>query len=54
MNGKLRDRIVMPVDVNEEDAKAAALASENVIAYLEGKTPRKVIYVPGRLVNIVI
>ncbi|QRN84422.1 leucine--tRNA ligase [Chloroflexota bacterium] len=54
VNGKLRDRIVMPVDVKEEDAKAAALASENVIAYLEGKAPRKVIYVPGRLVNIVI
>ncbi|MBG0788441.1 MAG: leucine--tRNA ligase, partial [Anaerolineaceae bacterium] len=54
VNGKLRDRIMMPVDVKEEDAKAAALASENVIAYLEGKTPRKVIYVPGRLVNIVI
>ncbi len=47
VNGKLRDRIVMPVDVNEEDAKAAALASENVIAYLEGKTPRKVIMCPA-------
>ena len=54
VNGKLRDRLVMPVDVKAEDAKAAALASENVIAYLEGKTPRKVIYVPGRLVNIVV
>ena len=54
VNGKLRDRIVLPVDVKDEDAKAAALASENVIAYLEGKTPRKVIYVPGRLVNIVV
>lgn len=53
VNGKLRDRLVLPADVSEEDAKAAALASENVIAFLEGKLPRKVIYVPGRLVNIV-
>jgi leucyl-tRNA synthetase len=54
VNGKLRDRLVMPVDVSEADAKAAALSSENVIAFLEGKEPRKVIYVPGRLVNIVV
>ena len=54
VNGKLRDRLVVPVDIKEDDAKAAALASENVIAFLEGKEPRKVIYVPGRLVNIVI
>jgi leucyl-tRNA synthetase len=54
VNGKLRDRLVVPVNINKEDAKAAALASENVIAYLDGKTPKKVIYVPGRLVNIVV
>ena len=53
VNGKLRDRLVLPADISEADAKAAALASENVIAFLEGKAPRKVIYVPGRLVNIV-
>ena len=54
VNGKLRDRLTMPANVGEEVAKEAALASENVQNYLEGKTPRKVIYVPGRLVNIVI
>jgi len=54
VNGKLRDRLTMPVNISEEAAKQAALASENVQSYLEGKTPRKVIYVPGRLVNIVI
>ena len=54
VNGKLRDRLVVQVDIKEDDAKAAALASENVIAFLEGKEPRKVIYVPGRLVNIVV
>jgi leucyl-tRNA synthetase len=54
LNGKVRDRIVVPVDVSEEDAKKAALTSEAIIRALEGKEPRQVIYVKGRLVNIVI
>ena len=54
VNGKVRDRIQVPVDMAEEDAKAAALASEAVRKFLDGKAPRKVILVPGKLVNIVI
>ncbi len=54
VNGKLRDRLVVPVDIDEEAAKKAALESENVQNYLDGKEPRKIIYVPGRLVNIVV
>lgn len=54
VNGKLRDRIIVPVDISQEDAKAAALSSENVVRFLEGQKPRKVIVVPGRLVNIVL
>ncbi len=54
INGKLRDRLVVPAGITEEAAKAFALESDNVQGYLEGKAPRKVIYVPGRLVNIVI
>jgi leucyl-tRNA synthetase len=54
VNGKLRDRLTVPADISEGDAKQAALESENVASYLEGSEPRKVIYVPGRLVNIVI
>ncbi len=54
VNGKLRDRITLPANVGEEQAKAAALESENVQHFLEGKPPKKVIYVPGRLVNIVV
>ena len=54
VNGKLRDRLTVPADIGEDQAKQAALGSENVAPYLEGKTPKKVIYVPGRLVNIVI
>lgn len=53
VDGKLRDRIEVPVGISEEDAKAQALASDKVQKYLEGKTPRKVVVVPGRLVNIV-
>jgi leucyl-tRNA synthetase len=54
VNGKLRDRLTVPINISEEQAKQAALESENVCKYLEGKTPKKVIYVPGRLVNIVV
>lgn len=54
VNGKLRDRITVPADVSEEDAKETALASEVAQRFIRGKEPRKVIYVPGRLVNIVV
>jgi leucyl-tRNA synthetase len=54
VNGKLRHRITVPVDISEADAKFAALNSEVTQKLLSGKTPRKVIVVPGKLVNIVI
>jgi leucyl-tRNA synthetase len=54
VNGKLRDRITVAADISEEDAKATALASGIAQKFIEGKEPRKVIYVPGRLVNIVV
>ena len=54
VNGKLRDRITLPADVTEHDAKAAALGSETVLKFLDGKPPRQVIYVAGRLINIVV
>jgi leucyl-tRNA synthetase len=53
VNGKLRDRIVVPAEIEDEDARKAALASPAVIKYLEGREPKKVIVVPGKLVNIV-
>jgi leucyl-tRNA synthetase len=53
VNGKVRDRITVPVDVSDEIAKAMALASEAVQRHLEGRIPKKVIVVPGKLVNIV-
>ena len=54
VNGKLRDRISVPIDIGEQEAKELALSSEAVSKYLQGKPPRKVILVPGKLVNIVI
>ncbi len=54
VNGKVRDRITVPADISEDKAKQAALASEAVIRFLEGKQPRQVIYIAGRLVNIVV
>jgi leucyl-tRNA synthetase len=53
IDGKLRDRIMVSANITEQDAKTAALESEVVKKFLEGKTPRKVIVVPRRLVNIV-
>ncbi len=54
VNGRLRDRIEVPASVSEEDAKAVALESERVRNYTEGKEVRRVVYVPGRLVNVVV
>jgi leucyl-tRNA synthetase len=53
VDGKLRDRIMVPADITEEAAKSAALESEVIKKILAGKQPRKVIVVPRRLVNIV-
>ena len=54
VNGRLRDRIEVPADITEDDAQARALDSDRVRAHTEGKQVGRVIYVPGRLVNIVV
>ena len=54
VNGKVRDRITVPVGIDDEQAKAIVLESEIVQKYLGGHTPRKIILVPRRLVNIVV
>ena len=53
VNGKLRGKIKTPRDAAKEAIEAAAMAEENVARNIEGKQIRKVIVVPGRLVNIV-
>ena len=53
MNGKLRDKLEVPKDISREELEKQALASAKVKTFLDGVTVRKVIVVPGRLVNIV-
>ena len=54
INGKLRSRIVVPADASEETVLERALADEKVRAFIAGKQVVKKIYVPGKLVNIVV
>ncbi|NIN36352.1 MAG: leucine--tRNA ligase [Gammaproteobacteria bacterium] len=54
VNGKLRGRVRVPVKASDELIQEQALADENVGRFVEGKTIRKVIIVPGKLVNIVV
>lgn len=54
VNGKLRATLELAVDSAEEDIKEAALEAENVVKFLDGNEPKKVIYIPGKLVNVVV
>ena len=54
VNGKLRGKISVPTDVSKEQIETLALEDENVQRHIDGKTVRKVIVVPGRLINIVV
>lgn len=53
VNGKVRDKISVPAEASKEEVEEAALASERVQSFVDGLTVRKVIVVPGRLVNVV-
>ena len=54
VNGKVRGKVTVAAEADKETVEAAALAESNVARFIEGKTVRKVIVVPGRLVNIVV
>lgn len=53
VNGKLRDTLTVAKDMDKASLEALALASDKIIRTLDGAVPKKVIVVPGRLVNIV-
>jgi leucyl-tRNA synthetase len=53
VNGKLRDTLTVAKDMDKDALQALALSSDKIIRTLDGATPKKVIVVPGRLVNIV-
>ena len=54
VNGKVRDRLQVPADIDEERAKELALASQRVQSHIAGKQAQRIIYVPGKLVNVVV
>jgi leucyl-tRNA synthetase len=54
VNGKMRGNLEIGREVGEDEVRRRALALANVTKHLEGKTVRKVIVVPGRIVNIVV
>ena len=54
VNGKLRAKLEVAVEISEEEVKALALADENVAKFIGDKKPTKLIYVPGRLVSVVL
>ncbi|MDD5341768.1 MAG: non-canonical purine NTP pyrophosphatase [Patescibacteria group bacterium] len=54
VNSKVRDRITVPAGISEEQAKTKAMTSEKINTFLNGQEPKKVIYVPGRLINLVV
>ncbi|MGI6453247.1 MAG: leucine--tRNA ligase [Syntrophomonadaceae bacterium] len=54
INGKVRDRIMVPADMTEEDLRQTALGTPKIQEYMAGKTIIKTVVVPGKLVNIVI
>jgi leucyl-tRNA synthetase len=54
VNGKLRDRVMVPAGISQADLEAVVLARPKIVAALEGKTLAKVIHAGGRLVNVVV
>ena len=54
INGKGRDRVEVSVGISERDAKKAVLERGRIKAFLAGREPKKIIFVPGRLINIVV
>jgi leucyl-tRNA synthetase len=54
VNGKVRARLAMPRGISQDDAQSAALADENVRRFVNGAQVRKVVFVPDRLLNLVV
>jgi leucyl-tRNA synthetase len=54
VNGKVRSRLQVPEDINDDDLLQLALVDDNMVKFIEGKTPKKTIVVKKKLVNIVV
>lgn len=53
-NGKMRFKKALPLSLTPAEVEKEVLADENAVRWLEGKTPKKIIVVPGKIVNIVL
>lgn len=54
VNGKVRHRLQVSASISEEEAKSMAMKSESIVKFISNKQVRKIIYVPGKLINIVV
>jgi leucyl-tRNA synthetase len=54
VNGKVRERLTVPASITEDEAKKLVLANERVKSFTQGKEPANIVYVPGRLINLVV
>ena len=54
INGKMRVEIEFPLDMEQSVIESAVLANETVMKWTEGKTPKKFIFVKGKMINVVI
>jgi leucyl-tRNA synthetase len=54
VNGKVRERLEAPASISEEDVRKLVLTNEKVLSFIGDATVQKVIYIPGRLANVVI
>jgi leucyl-tRNA synthetase len=54
INGKVRDRVIVSVDITQAEAEKLVLSLEKIKSQLQAKQPKKIIFVPGRLINIVV
>ena len=54
VNGKMRGKVMMSMDASKDDAIEAAKSDNNIASHIENKEIRKIIYVPGKILNIVV
>lgn len=54
VNGKLRDKVVLPLAMGKEEVETEVLRREAVLRWLDGKPPKRVVVVPGKIVNVVV
>ncbi len=54
VNGKLRSKLELPISTDQQGVEKAALADENVQRFTQNKPPKKMVYIPGKLINIVV